>query len=70
MAIIRPISDHCLIDKPTHMLAFSRRYPLVGQLSRALYQFDPKMHFRGPTGALWRALGVARSTKNPNVCTL
>lgn len=70
MAIIRPISDHCLIDRPTHMLAFSRRHPIVARLSRGLFRFDPKMHFRGVGGVLWRGLGVARSTKNPNVCTL
>lgn len=63
-------SPHCLIDRPTHLLAFRYRHPVVTLLLRALLRLDPKMHFTGPAGMSWRLLGVERSTKNPNMCTL
>lgn len=64
------ISNHCLIDRPTHLRAFRYRHPVVAALLRALYALDPKMHFTGPLGFAWRLLDVTRSSKNPNLCTL
>lgn len=64
-------SDHCLIDRPTHLLAFrSYRHPIAASLLRVVYRLDPKMNFRGLRGLVWRLFGVTRSSKNPNVCTL
>ena len=34
----------------------------------ALMYLDRKMHFSGFRGLIWRALGVSRSHKNPNIC--
>jgi hypothetical protein len=28
------------------------------------------MHFTGVRGSVWRALGVNRSSKNPNICNI
>lgn len=64
------VSDHCLIDQPTHLLAFEYKGPVVARVLRLLYRADPRMHFTGPFGLAWRAFGVTRSTKNPNMCTL
>lgn len=64
------ISNHCLIDRPTHLSAFRYRHPVVATMLRGLYAVDPKMHFSGARGVAWRVLGVSRSSKNPNLCTL
>lgn len=70
MASITHLSTHCLIDRPTHLVAFRYRHLLVRPLLRLLYRVDPQMHFTAPAGLVWRTLGVGRSTKNPNMCTL
>lgn len=70
MARLSRLLNRCLIDRPTHLLAFKYRHPLVGLALRALLWLDPAMHFTGSAGLAWRLLGVTRSTKNPNFCTL
>jgi hypothetical protein len=40
----------------------------MGLLLRLLASPDRTMHFTGLRGGLWRALGVGRSVKNPNLC--
>lgn len=62
--------NRCLIDRPTHLLAFKYRHPVVDLALRVLLRLDPPMHFTGPAGLGWRLFGVTRSTKNPNFCTL
>lgn len=70
MTSVSRLSDHCLIDQPTHLLAFRYRHPLVASFLRTWFLFDRKMHFTLPWGPVWGLLGVGRSNKNPNVCTL
>ena len=67
--IIR-LSSHCLIDQPTHLLAFRYRRRVVALMLRLLFLIDPKMHFTWPAGPAWWLLGATRSSKNPNICTL
>ena len=68
------LSDHCVIDhfekvegwKEKHTLGFILRLPLLAPL----LLLDRKMHFTGLRGGIWRALGVDRSHKNPNICNV
>lgn len=62
--------NHCLIDRPTHLLAFGYRHRAIAQILRIVLILDPQMHFTGLRGLAWRLFGVTRSTKNPNFCTL
>ncbi len=65
------LSDHCIVD---HFLASQvegEPPPLPrGKLLlvESLLRLDRKMHFTGMWGSMWRALGVTRSPKNPNMC--
>lgn len=70
MSPVSHLSSHCLIDRPTHLVAFRYRDPLVSKLLRVWFTADPQMHFTFPQGVVWGLLGVGRSTKNPNICTL
>ena len=64
------LSDFCIIDHFDHTVpnppgGWWRLLFLV-----PYYLLDRRMHFTGLRGGLWRALGVDRSAKNPNICNI
>ena len=65
------LSDHCLVDHSVRRPE-DPEFPStpVWTLRRLFMNLDRLMHFTGIRGALWRALGVDRSPKNPNVCNV
>ncbi len=77
MATDNTISDHCLLDHVAVREIEDMR-PFTGPswttpvwfLRMALLVLDRKMHFRGFRGGTWRALGVVRSDRNPNICNI
>ena len=66
----KKLSDHCLVDHSVRRPE-DPEIPLtpVWILRRFLLSLDRLMHFTGVRGSLWRALGISRSPKNPNVCS-
>ncbi len=70
-------SDYCLIDhhsdsaKEIRKATMGPMWKEPAWLLRYVYlAVDRKMHFNGLRGRGWRALGVVRSTKNPNICNI
>jgi adenylate cyclase len=65
------LSDHCIVD---HFAPIEGGGPpkdtprLKVALVESMLRLDRKMHFTGMWGSMWRALGVRRSPKNPNMC--
>lgn len=77
MAHSHGLSDHCVIDHfdktvPTPPLSLKMLAMLPRMLLALpmLFLVDRKMHFTGLRGAVWRSIGIHRSTKNPNVCSI
>lgn len=70
MAAGSKLSDHCIVDH------FDKRVPHQTPLTpvwlvRGFMMYaDKLMHFTGVRGSVWRALGVNRSSKNPNICNI
>jgi hypothetical protein len=64
------LSEYCLVSHQEWMNdggpvpKFTPWTPFRNSLSF----LDPKVHFTGLRGATWRAFGVDRSVKNPNLC--
>ncbi len=71
------VSDHCLLDHGAPDALDGTR-PDIGRVRKspgwilraALLALDRKMHFQGVRGRAWRALGVVRSARNPNICNM
>lgn len=67
------LSDYCIVDHATEEASeMGQGEPLtVSKLvKKPLYAIDPRTHFTGLRGGLWRLIGVGRSFKNPNVCNM
>ena len=66
------LSDYCLIDHPEALGTGLVGYPFTAKnfMWRAMLRMDPKAHFVGLRGGIWRMLGVDRSEKNPNLCNV
>lgn len=62
------LSDHCLVDKETHLAGFREQPALARAVRVALLGLQGKMFFTGLAGLAWRLMGVGRSGKNPNLC--
>ena len=69
-----PLSDNCLIHEAEAdgIMPWTRPPKLTPRLLMALPLVFPdrKQHFTGLRGALWKAFGVDRSSKNPNFCNV
>ena len=66
------LSDHCLIDHPEALGTGLVETPFTAKnlMRRAMLLVDPKAHFVGLRGGIWRMLGLDRSEKNPNLCNV
>ena len=64
------LSNYCLINHFEKVEVLHEKITLRKLLLLPLLLFDRKMHFTGLRGGLWRALGVDRSHKNPNICNI
>lgn len=67
------LSNYCIIDHQDDELnSMSGKEPLsVSKMVKMpLYAIDPRTHFTGLRGGMWRMIGVGRSFKNPNVCDM
>ena len=64
------LSDHCLIDHFTQVEGMHDKITARKIVALPWLLVDRKMHFTGLRGGIWRALGVDRSHKNPNICNV
>ena len=64
------LSDHCLIDHFEEIEVLHDKITPRKLVLLPVLLLDRKMHFTGFRGGIWRALGVDRSHKNPNVCNM
>lgn len=66
------LSDHCLVDhfQPMDLPHESMPHTPKWLLRGTMMYVDRRIRFYGLWGATWRLLGVRRSDKNPNVCTI
>ena len=64
--------EHCIVNHQEWLRSGGQKPPVTPQsvLWLTLLQLDRKMHFTGLRGTIWRALGVGRSLKNPNLCNV
>ena len=71
MAHDRKLSNHCLADHKSESDKEHRPpFTPIWLLRMPFIYVDRLMHFTGVRGAVWRLLGVTRSSKNPNVCNI